>query len=178
MIGVGLVIGAKGVRLSLATVGGDLLILVACACWAVFTVGVRQVGQGISPLRVSALTTAAGTPGLVLLAAPGFGRVDWGAIDAATWAGVLYSAVFAIALAYVLWSFAVRAIGGSRTAVYSCLIPVVASLIAWLVLGERPTAAQFGGAGLVIVGVLVSQTGPAITAAFRRVAGLVPAVPD
>jgi drug/metabolite transporter (DMT)-like permease len=177
-VGVGTVIAAKGVSLSLDTIGGDLLILMACACWAVFTVGVRWVGRGTSPLRVSALTTAAGTPGLVLLAWPGFGKVAWGTIDAATWATVLYSGVLAIGLAYVLWSFAVQAIGGTRTAIYNCLIPLVASLVAWLVLGERPTAAQVGGAGLVIAGVLVSQTGAAIPAAFRRPVGPVPAVPD
>jgi O-acetylserine/cysteine efflux transporter len=57
----------------------------------------------------------------------------------------------------VIWSYAVRGIGGSRTAVYNSLIPVVAGIVAWLVLGERPGAGQIAGAGLVITGLIVSQ---------------------
>lgn len=158
--GVVVVIATRGGRVVAGgTLTGDLLMLFACLCWAVYTVGLRKVGQGMSSLRLTALTTVAGTPGLVLLALPQVGTVEWTGLDAGTWFGVLYSGLLAIVVAYTLWSVAVRGIGGSRTSIYNAVIPVVASLVAWVVLGERPSIGQAGGAAMVIAGVLVSQTG-------------------
>jgi drug/metabolite transporter (DMT)-like permease len=114
---------------------------------------------------VTAITTYGGTPGLVLLAGPDLTATDWRALAPATWVALLYSAVFAIVIAYALWSYAVQGVGGNRTAIYNCLIPVFAGLIAWLILGERPGAGQILGAGLVFTGVLVSQRQPSARAA-------------
>ncbi|MEO8449576.1 MAG: DMT family transporter [Gemmatimonadota bacterium] len=158
-LGVVLVVLAKGgqARFSAATVEGDLLVLTATCCWALFTVGVRRVGAGMSPLRVTALTTYAGTPGLVLAALGERHRIPLTAWPVQVWLALLFSAIFAIVVAYVLWSYAVQGLGGSRTAVYHCVIPIVAAAVAWVVLGEAPRPAQGVGAALVLVGVLMSQ---------------------
>ncbi len=156
-VGVGLVIGAQGVRFSSATIGGDLLVLLAVFCWAAFTVGVRSVGRGQAPIRVTALTVYGGTPGLILAGLPSFGQIRVGQLPPGAWIAVLYSGVFAIVIAYLIWTYAVQAIGGSRTAIYNCVIPLIAAAVAWAVLGERPVLAQGAGAALVITGVLISQ---------------------
>ena len=158
-LGVVLVVLAQGVtvRFSAASFKGDALILLATCCWALFTVGVRQVGRGLSPIRVVALTTYAGTPGLVLAALGerhGVPFADW---PPGVWFALFFSALFAIVLAYVLWSYAVQGLGGSRTALYNCVIPIVAAAVAWVVLGEAPRTGQGVGAVLVVIGVLMSQ---------------------
>ncbi len=177
LTGVALVIAARGVTMTRASLDGDLLVLLACGCWAVFTVGLRRVGVGVSPLRVAAITTYAGTPGLVLVGWPELRTVSWGSLAAPAWFGLLYSGIMAIGVAYLLWTYAVRHIGGSRTAVYNCVVPVVAGAVAWAVLGERPGPGQLAGAGLVVAGVLVSQSGsppgaPAPRIAVDRAVGL------
>ena len=151
------IVGEQGVHFSTKTLRGDLLVLTACFCWAAFTVGVRQVGRGLSSLRVTALTTYGGTPGLVLLALPDVRDTQWATLSATTWIALLYSSVFAIVLAYLLWSFAVKGVGSNRSAIYNCVVPVFAALSAWVFLGERPGLRQLIGAGLVFAGVLVSQ---------------------
>jgi drug/metabolite transporter (DMT)-like permease len=163
--GVAIVIAGRGVHFSADTLAGDLLVLVSCLCWAAFTVGVRWAGQGIHPLRVTAITTYGGTPGLLLLAGPELAGQPWGSFGPRLWVALLYSGLFAIVLAYVLWSYAVQGVGGNRTAIYNCLIPVFATLVAWVVLGERPGPGQILGAVLVFAGVLVSQRQPAARAA-------------
>jgi drug/metabolite transporter (DMT)-like permease len=157
ILGVGIVIAGRGAHFSRATLTGDLLILAACFCWAAFTVGVRQAGRGFHPLRVSALTIYGGTPGLVLLAWPDLAASAWRGFGPAAWAAVVYSSVFSIVVAYALWGYAVQGVGSNRTAIYNCVVPVFAALVAWVVLGERPGAGQALGAVLVFVGVLVSQ---------------------
>ncbi|MEZ4587591.1 MAG: DMT family transporter [Gemmatimonadales bacterium] len=166
---IGMVLAVAGVVLVIATGSasragadriGDLLILVACACWAVFTVGLRRVDRGVSPLRVTEITTYAGTPGLLLIGWPELRQVRWDQLGAGTWFGLLYSGILAIGVAYLLWNAAVKHIGGSRTAIYNSVIPVVALAVAWLALGEQPGPGQGVGAALVITGVLYSRFRP------------------
>ncbi len=159
MLGVGLVIATRGVAFDRGTFTGDLLSILAVLCWAGYTVGLRRVPQGVSPLRVTTITAIAGTPGLVLAGLPGVLRLDWGAVGARAWLAVAYASVLSLVVAYLLWNRSVKAIGGTRTAIYMCLTPVVAVLGAWLLLGERPHPFQGVGALFIITGVLLTRTG-------------------
>jgi drug/metabolite transporter (DMT)-like permease len=154
--GVLLVVGAHGVRLNSSALQGDLLVLVATLCWSFYTVGVLRAGRGVNPLQITAITAAAGTPGLLLLGAPGLVRQNWAQVSSGTWGALAYAALLSLVLSYVLYNRAVQGIGSGRTAIYNCLTPLVAMLVAWLTLGEAPLAIQFLGVVLVIAGVLVS----------------------
>ena len=156
--GVALVVLARGVHFHAGSFRGDLLTLFAVLCWSCYTVGVRQVGAGVNPLQITAITTLAGTPGLVLVGAPGLLRQDWSAVSWQTWAALGYAGLLALVLCYVFYNRAVQGIGTARTTIYNCVTPLVAMLIAWQTLGEVPTGLQFAGVGLVIAGVLVSVT--------------------
>jgi drug/metabolite transporter (DMT)-like permease len=156
-VGVLLIVGAKGVDVSGATWMGNALILFAVICWGLFTVGVRRVGEGLHPIWVTTVSTIGGTPGLALAGIPGMARVRWLDLGLLAWGALFYSTVFALVLAYALWSRSVQGIGGSRVALYNCAIPGVAILFAWFALGERPLWIQVPGGILVIAGVLVSQ---------------------
>jgi drug/metabolite transporter (DMT)-like permease len=158
MLGVGLVIATRGVAFDRGTFTGDLLSLVAVLCWAGYTVGLRRVPQGVSPLRVTTITAIAGTPGLVLVGLPGVLHLDWGAVSAMAWLAVAYASLLSLVVAYLLWNRSVKAIGGTRTAIYMCLTPVIAVLGAWLLLGERPHPLQGIGAVFIITGVLLTRT--------------------
>ena len=154
--GVLLVVTANGVRFSPASLRGDGLVLFATLCWSLYTLGVRRAGAGVNPLQITAITTAAGTPGLVLLGMPSVLRQDWTGVAGITWAAMAYSVLLALVLSFVLYNRAIQAIGSGRTALYNCVTPLVAMVIAWQTLGEVPTPVQFVGVGLVISGVLVS----------------------
>ncbi len=158
-LGVVLVIATRGVGFDLATLAGDLLTVLAVLCWSGYTVGLRRVPEGVSPLRVTAITTIAGTPVLVLAGLPEVIRLDWDSVGVSAWLAVAYSSVLSLVVAYLLWNRSVKAIGGARTAIYMCLTPVVAVFGAWLLLGERPHPLQAVGAVFIIVGVLLTRTG-------------------
>jgi drug/metabolite transporter (DMT)-like permease len=155
-IGVALVVGARGTRFEAGTRLGDLLIVGSLLCWAVFTVGVRRVALGIDSARVAAITHLGGTPGLVLAAIPivATGRPK---LDGAVWAAVAYASILSSVVASTLWTRSLKALGGNRTALFNCVTPLFAALSAWLVFGERPVPIQAVGAGLVLVGVLLSR---------------------
>ena len=157
--GVALVIATGGVGFNRETFVGDLLTVLAVLFWAGYTVGLRRVPQNVSPLRVTAITTMAGTPGLVLVGVPSLLQLDLGAVGPNAWLAVGYSSVLSLVVAYLLWNRSVKAIGGTRTAIYMCLTPVVAVFGAWLLLGERPQPLQGVGAVLIVAGVLLTRTG-------------------
>jgi drug/metabolite transporter (DMT)-like permease len=158
-LGVVLVIAAQGVRFDRDTLLGDLLTVGAVLCWAGYTIGLRRVPSTISSLRVTTLTTIAGTPGLVLAGFPGTLRLDWSRVNPDAWLGLAYAAVVSLVVAYLLWNRSVKAVGGTRTAIYMCITPLVAVGGAWLLLGERPHPLQGIGAVFIVAGVLLTRTG-------------------
>jgi drug/metabolite transporter (DMT)-like permease len=158
-LGVVMVIATRGVGFSSGTLIGDFLTVVAVLCWAGYTVGLRKVPVQISSLRVTTITTLAGTPGLVLAGIPGMIRLNWGTVDLSAWAGLAYAAVLSLVVAYLLWNRSVKAVGGTRTAIYMCVTPLFAVAGAWLLLGERPHPLQGVGAVLIVVGVLMTRAG-------------------
>jgi drug/metabolite transporter (DMT)-like permease len=60
-------------------------------------------------------------------------------------------------VAYLLWNRSVKAVGGTRTAIYMCITPLFAVAGAWLLLGERPHPLQGVGAVLIVIGVLLTR---------------------
>jgi drug/metabolite transporter (DMT)-like permease len=156
-VGVALVILAEGAGLAGGGLAGDLLSLAAVACWAVYTIGLRRVPPGVSPLRVTSITTVAGLPGLVLAGAAELGRTNWGGVGASGWAALAYATVFSLLLAYWLWNRSVAVVGPSRTVIYMCLTPVVAVAGAAVLLHERPHPLQAAGAVLILSGILLAR---------------------
>lgn len=155
-----LVLSMRGQATDGATLVGDLLLLGSCVCWALYTVGVRTLGTSFSPLRVTALTMVAGTPGLAFAGAPQLLAMDWGMVPLTGWTLLVYATAFPLVIAYLAWNASIRQVGPARTAVYNCAIPVVAVFAAWALFGEEAHLLQLAGAVLVIAGVLLSRTAP------------------
>lgn len=160
-VGVALVVrgGVKAVAFGADTVRGDLLVLAASAAWATYTVGSVPLVRRYGAFPVTAATMWVGSLGLVLVSIPSLVSQPWGVVSPVAWAAVIYSGVFAIGAAYLLWYYSVRRLGSTRTGVYSNAIPVIALLIAWLTLGEKPTWLQGCGAVGIVGGALLARLG-------------------
>ncbi|NOJ91342.1 EamA family transporter [Corallococcus coralloides] len=157
VVGTLLVVGARGPNLGAETWTGDALIVGSSLCWSIYTVGTRAVGEGLSALRVTAITMLTGAPGVVLAGASQVITMDASRVGAAGWVALVYSALVPLVLAYFVWFRSVQQVGTNRTTLYGTGIPVVAALTAWAVRGERPTLFQVLGAALILTGVLISR---------------------
>ena len=136
---------------------GDLLTLGAVCCWSIYTVGSRALLDRHSPLVVTGCSMAIGTALYVPVAARDLGRVSWAALGGDVWAALVFSAVFALFTAYLIWYTAVQRIGNIRTSIYSNLLPVVAVLVAAAWLGDRLSPARITGAAAILAGVFASR---------------------
>lgn len=154
--GIYLVVG-RGFALGGSGVVGDLLMFGAVCCWAVYTLGARPLMERHSPVAVTGLSMALGTLVYVPAVWPRLRAVEWSQVSAWSLGLTIYSALFALCVAYTIWYVAVRRIGSARTSAYSNLIPVVAMGTAVLFLGEPLEGRKIAGAAAVIAGVALTR---------------------
>jgi len=155
-LGVLLVVASRGIALD-GDLDGDLLMLAAVLCWASYTLGLRSLAGRVSTLALTTWTLITGTPGLVLAGIPAVRRMNWAAVSVIGWGGLAYATLLSLVVAYLLWNRGVRQIGPSRAAIFTTLTPLVATLTAIALLGERPGLLHFAGGAMIIAGVLVSR---------------------
>jgi drug/metabolite transporter (DMT)-like permease len=110
-----------------------------------------QMTIGMVPLIIIAVLTYSGGP-------------DWTAEF--IW-GLSYTVIFANAVAWVLWLYALRTLSAGAAGLGTLAIPVVGVVAAWLQLGEVPTMVE--GVGMVlIVGALAILAGGGLAAGRRQ----------
>jgi drug/metabolite transporter (DMT)-like permease len=158
ILGIYIVIG-QGISLGSGTLKGDLMMLVAVGAWAVYTLGAGPLMRRHSPVGVTGISMALGTLLYVPFTLPKLIALDWSGISLWSWIALVYSALFALCIAYTIWYVAVREIGSARTSVYSNLIPLVAMITAVVTLGEPLSAPKLIGAAAVLVGVALTRVG-------------------
>jgi len=149
----------KPLSASMETLPGDLMLLLAAVCWAAYTVGAKSLMARYSPVKLTALSMLIAAPVMDLLAIPELRATDWSIISLPAWGGLLFSAIFSIAVAYLFWNLAVQRLGDARSSTYSNLTPIVSLVTAWIVLDERLAPLQLLGAVVVLAGVWLARFG-------------------
>jgi drug/metabolite transporter (DMT)-like permease len=153
VVGRGFALGGRGVT-------GDLMMVAAVVCWAVYTLGSRRLISRHSPVGVTGLSMAFGTLVYVPVMWPHVRAAAWTTLGWRTWLAIVYSSIFALGVAYTIWYAGVRQIGSARTSVYSNVIPIVAMATAVIFLGESLRWTNVIGAAAVLVGVALTRTAP------------------
>jgi drug/metabolite transporter (DMT)-like permease len=156
LVGVTVVVGASA-SLGGGTLTGDVLMVMAAGCWAVFTIGGTRLMTRHSPLFVSGVTTAIGTAGYALAAAGPAWRVAWRELPAFVWGAAVFSGLLSIAAAYLVWYAAIQRIGPARTSIYANMVPIAAMGIAAVWLREPVTLSRIAGAAAVLTGVILTR---------------------
>lgn len=75
-----------------------------------------------------------------------------------TYAAIAWFAVAGTALAYLLYYRVIAMAGSGNAMLVTLLIPPVAILLGWVVLGERLSAAAFAGFALLALGLVIMNT--------------------
>jgi len=158
MLGIAVVMFARGASFSLHSAAGDFLCLLSALCWVGYILGMRSLSGKISPLRLTTLTMIAGTPGLLIASAKDLVHVNLYQLSGVVWFGLLFSAWASIVVGYSLYNRAVHRIGAIQTSIHGCVIPLIAAMVAWVTLGERPTWWQALGALMIVGGVLLTRS--------------------
>ncbi|MGA4843282.1 EamA family transporter [Streptomyces sp. G45] len=147
---------------------GLLLGLGAACCQAGYFVLADQGGDAEDapdPLGVIAYGLLVGTVVFTLIARPW--TMDWRVLGGSAdlegpavpaWTLLGWIVLIATVLAYVTGVPAVRKLSPQVAGVVSCLEAVIATVLAWVVLGERLSAPQYAGGALVLMGAFIAQS--------------------
>lgn len=158
IVGVGIVmLGSAETATAKGSVVGALLVFVGVMCWSIFTVAMQPFTHRVDSVQLNALTMAGGMLPLLFLTPVAFAATPWGHISALAWGCLLYSSVISIGVGYLFWYRGIRVLGPTRASVYGNLQPIVAILVAWLVLSETPTVWQITGTVTIIGGILLTR---------------------
>lgn len=153
------VVATKG---ELATLGhlalntGDLLVLVATAFYATYSLLLRKRPPVPSIVFFAAITPIAALSSLALLGAE-MASGQFALPTMKCWLVLAYVAVFPSLLAQIFFIRAVEIIGSGRAGMFANLVPVFGSSLAILILGEAFAAYHAAALLLVIMGILIAE---------------------
>jgi drug/metabolite transporter (DMT)-like permease len=133
---------------------GNLLVLAAVGCEALFLLLNKRLQVPLSPLAQS---TAMSSLGLLMTLGPAIAEHAWTAPgDSAALLGVLYYALVPTVGGYLLWYAGSERVSAGRAALYTAVLPVSALVLAALVLHEPIGARQLAGAACVLAAIAAS----------------------
>jgi drug/metabolite transporter (DMT)-like permease len=154
LVGLVIVVDPAG-AVSSSRLTGDVILVGAAVCWAVYTILGRAATTRFDPLVATTYASAAGALMLAPFSVTGLGTLVHA--GAAAWLAILYLAPLGTVLAFVLYYDSVRALGASRAAAFTLLVPVFGVSSSILILGEPLRAGIAVGGAIVLGGLWLVQ---------------------
>lgn len=137
---------------------GDLLMLLAVAAWALYSLLMRLWAPRLAlpPLPLLGVMILFGL--LLMLPFYLFELAHVGAFQPtpASLAAIGYTALFASLFAYLAWNHGLKVLGAARASLSSYLMPVFTALLGWLLLDERLAFYHWLGGALIFAGLLLA----------------------
>ncbi|MCC7105017.1 MAG: EamA family transporter [Chloroflexi bacterium] len=138
---------------------GAVLAILSSVTWAGYMVVGRYLMGRHRPIAVTTVSSLVGTAGIGLVAFVDGGLMSGIQALPEIWPIVLWVGLVANGLGFGAWMVAISRLGAGRVAAFQYLVPVVGTLMAFLVLDEEPTPVFIAGGALILLGVGLSQTG-------------------
>jgi drug/metabolite transporter (DMT)-like permease len=132
---------------------GDYLIMISAPNWAIFSTlsrkGLKEHSTGLMMLYVMGfgwLFTS-----VLFLAGPGFS--EFGRLTINGWIAILFLGIACSGLAYIFWYDGLQVIAASQVGAFLYLEPLVAVIVAAVILQEPILLASLVGGGTILLGV-------------------------
>ena len=136
---------------------GDLWIIASTLLWALYTICLRWRPPELHPLGLLGANAIVGVlavlPVYLWSLAQGM-YVTW---SAQALEGIVYAGVFPSVVGYIFWNNAVARVGPNTAGMFMHLLPVFASLLAIVFLGEQLHLFHVAGMALIIGGIWLTS---------------------
>jgi drug/metabolite transporter (DMT)-like permease len=142
---------------------GIVLCLVAAVAYAVGVVLQKPAVRDTPALMVTWLACLVGAVVLLPFVPLLVGDLATATPESLAW--LVYLGVFPTAIAFTTWAFALNRTTAGRLGSTTYLVPAIAIVMGWFVLGEIPPIAALVGGAIAIGGVVIARSRPARPAA-------------
>ncbi|MCC6589156.1 MAG: EamA family transporter [Bryobacterales bacterium] len=136
---------------------GDFFIFLASATFALFTVGGKSVRQHFDGLTINTFAYVGSGIALSPITMWAAWEFPLASVSATSWLSVLYMAVFPSVVSYMIYYHALHYMAPSRVASLGYLQPILATMFAVPLLGEKITWPLVSGGCLVLLGVFWAE---------------------
>lgn len=157
LIGALMLVSAGAIRIGTEYLAGDIIVMISVLAWSSYIVFGKPLAEKYGAIRVTAYALASGT---IMYAPFGLYRAiafDYAGTNLTGWLSVLYLALGISVFSYTLYYWLLKQISAVRLAVFSNIQPVIATVVAFFVLGEIPGVAFYIGAAVVLTGVIITE---------------------
>jgi drug/metabolite transporter (DMT)-like permease len=137
---------------------GDLIMVGAALCMALYSVWSRPLVRRCGPLPFTTLAMAVGGTALIVLSALNGSFAPVAAFGTAQWVAVLYLGLVGAALTFFLWAFALGRTTPTRVAISVTVNPVTAALVGAALLDEPLGWNLALGVVTVFIGIWIATT--------------------
>jgi drug/metabolite transporter (DMT)-like permease len=155
--GIAVLAGANGMTKRSSSLMGDAIMMAGAIGFAVYSVLGKRVAARYDALTMTAFNhfTGAIVALPVVLYQAHLLRIDarWRQVPWQSWTSVIYMAVFSSAVAYVLYFWLLKYLQASQLAAFTYLLPVIATILGIILLGERGSVMEIVGGALALGGV-------------------------
>ncbi|GAA1146311.1 DMT family transporter [Microbacterium natoriense] len=135
---------------------GLLLALLAAVMYAGCTLLQKHLlSAGADATTLTWFGAVAGTVALLPWTGSLIGALQTAPLDATLW--VVYLGIFPTAIAFTTWAYVLQRSTAGQTSATTYVVPAIAILMSWMILGEVPTPLMFLGGALCLLGVLVTR---------------------
>ena len=141
---------------------GIVLCLLAAAAYAIGVVLQKPAVRDTPALTVTWLACVVGAAVLVPFAPSLVEETRTATPESVAW--MLYLGAFPTALAFTTWAFALSRTTAGRLGSTTYLVPAIAIILGWIVLGEAPPAVAILGGAIAIGGVVIARSRPSPSA--------------
>ena len=137
---------------------GAALCVAAALAWAIAVIVQKPVLARVSPFQVTWLGCAAATVACLPFA-PTL-AIESASAGASAIGLTIYLGVVPTALGFAAWTFALRRTSAGRMGSLTYLVPPIAIVLGWVVLGEAPPWLAAVGGAVCLAGVYLARRGP------------------
>jgi drug/metabolite transporter (DMT)-like permease len=132
---------------------GDYLVMVSAVNWAVFSVLSRDGLKDHPAARMMFYVMTLGWVFISILFVADSGFNELNRFTASGWTAVIFLGVFCSGIAYIFWYDALQEIPASRLGVLLYIEPLIAVVVAAIILGEAITLPALIGGAVILLGV-------------------------
>jgi drug/metabolite transporter (DMT)-like permease len=157
------VLASDNLRSSHSSLLGDAIVLAGSLGFATYVVLGKRVATRYDSFTMTTFNHIVGAlivlPVAVIQARSIGAAANWKAIPWPAWAAMLYMAMFSSAVAYLIYFWLLRYLEATQLSAFTYALPIVATLMGIVWLGERASWMQLLGGAIALSGLYCIESG-------------------